>query len=78
MDSIKKESFWNSGYPGSEDRWTADLKKNHYDLIGEYVIDEKKVLLRFELDEDRRADIREEAPSFVNVEILVAEKKKEE
>lgn len=71
---LKKESNWESAYPGIEG-WVEVLRGNHYNLVGEYVIDECRTLYRFELDESYRDEAMVYASHFVNV--TISDKSKE-
>lgn len=70
---LKKESNWESAYPGVEG-WVAALREDHYDLFGEYMLDEHRTLYRFELDESYRDETMKYASHFVNV--IVSDKAK--
>ena len=63
---LKKETHWTCSY-NEPDRWIKDFKEVHHNLIGEYVIDEKYTLLRFELDEMYRDKFVQTTSHFHNV-----------
>jgi hypothetical protein len=66
----RQEVLWVSGYNAPE-RWIKDMEACHYHLIGEYEINDKAKLLRFELDDKYRSDLVENAPKFSCVQIPI-------
>ena len=77
---LKRETNWRSDYNDPE-RWIKDFKTDHYTLIGEYEVEGKLKLYRFELDEDYRKDKVEGTSLYHNVLIdrgLTSAKKRTE
>ena len=73
----KDEGHWNSSYPNSLEQWIKDFKP-HYELVGEYVVDESHSLYRFQRDESLKHELSPYSPRFYNVLITCTKKADDE